>query len=220
MRSQSLLAVLIVVGCCVGLFAALDQKKAIEVPDPKDVLASTNSKTPVVLPGVNLDGSIQLPNGWQLRPAGRAMEVGDFPVNIAIHPRGQYAAVLHAGMREHEIIIIAMEKTRNRIVSRTPVDQTFYGMCFTPDGSKLYASGGEFEVVHEFDFNRGLLGNPKTISLPSGEAEKHIIGGLAVDKDGRELFALATWGDVLARIPIDNPDNKVTIPLARTVPPH
>lgn len=219
MRSQSLLAILVVVGGCLGLFAALEQSKVVQPADPKEIAALTEPKPPIVLPGVNLDGSIQLPNGWQLRPAGRAIELGDFPVNIAIHPRGQYAAVMHSGMREHEIIIVAMEKTRNRIVSRTPVDQSFYGLCFTPDGNKLFASGGEFEVVHEFDFNRGLLGNPKTIALPSGEVEKRIIGGLAVDKDGRDLYAVATWGDVVVRIPVDNPENKVTIPLSRSVPP-
>ena len=47
---------------------------------------------------------MQLPNQWSLKPAGRHVEVGDFPVNIAIHPTGEFAAVLCAGYREHEVI--------------------------------------------------------------------------------------------------------------------
>jgi DNA-binding beta-propeller fold protein YncE len=208
MRSRSLLAVIIVLAVCLGLFAMLGQRKERAVgdePAPKMAVLP-----PRQLPGINLDGSILLPNQWSLRPAGRAIEVGDFPVNIAIHPSGQFAAVLHAGMREHEVVIVALEK-RQKIVCRVAVDQTFYGMCFAPDGKRLYVSGGEFEVVHEFKFNRGLLSNPKTIDVGR---DQRVIGGLAIDKEGRDLFAAATWGDVVIRVPLDNPGNGTTIPLS------
>jgi DNA-binding beta-propeller fold protein YncE len=215
MRSRSLWAIALTTVGCVGLFAMLDQR---EPSDP------TRGEAPIkvvhqprVLPGILLDGSVQLPNQWKLKPAGRAIEVGNFPVNMAIHPSGQYVAVLHAGMREHEIMILAIEKTRNRVVSRKVVDETFYGLCFSPDGRRLFASGGEYEVVHEFEFSRGDLFNGKTISLAGGEEKKRLIGGLAIDEEGKDLFALATWGDVLVRVPVDNPENKVTIPLGRTV---
>ena len=216
MRSRSLLAIFFVATSCFGLFAMLDQRKPIASAPAAAEVKGGDGLPARVLPGVMLDGTVQLPNQWKLKPAGRAIEVGDFPVNMAIHPSGQYVAVLHAGMREHEVIIVALEKTRQRIVSRVAVEQTFVGMCFSPDGKKLYASGAEFEVIHEFDFVRGLLGNPKTIDL-KGTAEKFIIGGLAIDKDGRDLFAVGTWGDVVVRIPVDNPENKVTIALGRTL---
>jgi DNA-binding beta-propeller fold protein YncE len=215
MRSRALLAIiaLVVISGWLGLFANLEQRKPV-APPSEEPAARRALLTPRVLPGVMLDGSVQLPNQWQLRPAGRAIEVGDFPVNIAIHPSGQFAAVLHAGYREHEVIVVALETRRQRIVNRVVVDQAFYGLCFSPDGKKLYASGGEFEVVHEFDFVRGLLGNAKKIELG---ADRRIIGGLAIDKDGRDLLAAVTWGDVVVRVPLDNPDNKVTIPLGRKV---
>src|SRR5690349_12856009 len=37
-------------------------------------------------PGKRPDGSVLLPNQWSLRPVGRQIELGDFPVNIAAHP--------------------------------------------------------------------------------------------------------------------------------------
>ncbi len=227
MRKRALLAAIAItlLSGWFGLFAMLEPKKPAAPPSAAP--AARVQLPPRVLPGVLLDGAVQLPNQWQLRPAGRAIEVGDFPVNIAIHRSGQFAAVLHAGMREHEIVIVALEKTRQRIVSRVAVDQTFYGLCFSPDGNKLYASGGEFEVVHEFDFSRGLLSNAKKFELGEGggavrkkakqDENQRIIGGLAIDKDGRDLFAVATWGDVVVRVPVDNPDNKTTIPLGRSV---
>jgi DNA-binding beta-propeller fold protein YncE len=218
MRSRALFAAIIVVTGCLGLFAMLDVRKQMPpeepLPEPRFSGWIYQPRSPVVLPGVQLDGTIQLPNQWKLKPAGRAIEVGDFPVNIAIHPSGQFVAVLHAGMREHEIVILGTERARTKIVSRKVIDQTFYGLCFSPDGRKLYVSGGEFEVVHEFDFVRGDLSNASKIDLKN-TVDKFIVGGLAIDKEGRDLFALGLWGDVVVRIPVDNPDNKVVIPLGR-----
>ena len=37
-----------------------------------------------------------LPNQWSLRPAGKQLELGVFPVNIALHPSGRWLAVLLA----------------------------------------------------------------------------------------------------------------------------
>ena len=110
-----------------------------------------------VLPGIRSDGVVQLPNQWSLRPAGVQLALGDFPVNIALHPDGKWAAVLHAGYGEHEIVVVELRKGHPRIVSRVSLDQTFYGLCFAPDGKTLYASGGEFEVVHAFAFDKGYL---------------------------------------------------------------
>lgn len=212
MRSRSLLAIAILVAGCLGLFAALETQTK---DDPREkITPSAEAKAKRVLPGIQQDGSVQLPNQWRLRPVGRQLEVGDFPVNLATHPSGQFMAVLHAGMREHEIVIVDLNRTRQKIVNRVSVDQTFYGLCFSPDGKKLYASGAEFEVVHEFDFERGLLGNTKTINL-NGTVEKLIVGGLSTDAKGRDLFVCATWGDAVFRVPLDNPNNRVAIPVVR-----
>src|SRR5207253_4395793 len=90
-----------------------------------------------VLPGLRRDGFVQLPNQWRLKPAGRHLELGDFPANIALHPTGQFAAVLHTGFRDHEIIVVDLNPKRTRIVSRAPIDQAFYGLAFSPDGRQL-----------------------------------------------------------------------------------
>ena len=48
------------------------------------------------------------------------------------------------------------------------------------DGKTLYASGGEFEVVHAFDFDRGLLANHREIRV-ADEKSTFVVGGLATD---------------------------------------
>src|SRR3954464_13903031 len=77
------------------------------------------------LPGQRPDGSVLLPNQWSLRPAGSQIAVGDFPVNLALHPKGKYGAVLHCGWGPHEIIVLDL--AAGTVASRTKVGEAFYG---------------------------------------------------------------------------------------------
>ncbi len=165
-----------------------------------------------VLPGLQRDGFVQLPNQWKLKPTGTHLDVGDFPVNIQFHPTGQYAAILHNGYREHEVIVVSLAATR-KIVSRTIVPQSFTGLAFSPDGKQVYASGGEFDRVHVWDFDKGLLHNARTIGIEK-DTGRMVAGGLTLDAAGKDLFVTAVWGDAVVRIPLDNPENKTVIRLA------
>src|SRR5262249_54406215 len=107
------------------------------------------------LPGVQPGGAILLPNQWSLRPAGKQMELGDFPVNLALHPSGKWLAALHAGYGEHEVVVVDLE--RQKIADRARLHQAFYGLAFAPDGKRLFASGCENRAVHIFDFADGRL---------------------------------------------------------------
>ena len=138
-------------------------------------------------------------------------------MNVAVHPTGQFAAVLHAGFKEHEVVIVDLNKAKTRIVSRATVDQAFYGLAWAPDGRQLFASGGEFETVHVFDFDRGYLVRSRALDVSRQEKEPQlkqrvVVGGITVAEGGRELFVASPWGDCVVRVPLDNPDNRVVIP--------
>src|SRR5262245_4433624 len=91
-----------------------------------------------ILPRIHPGGSVLLPNQWSLRPAGRQLDLGVFPVNIALHPSGRWLAILHAGYGQHEVVTVDLE--RSAIVDRAEMKQAFYGLCFTSDGKQLFAS--------------------------------------------------------------------------------
>ena len=171
------------------------------------------------MPGAQAGGAILLHNQWSIQPAGKQLELGDFPVNIAIHPGGQWLAVLHAGYGEHEIAIIDVNRQKQTIRSRVHLDQTFYGLCFSPDGKQLFASGGEFEVVHAFDFAGGYLSGHRSIAVAK-PTDTFIVGGLAIDRAGRTLFAAGTWGHAVAIVPLDNPENRHTIAMEKDSYPY
>lgn len=156
------------------------------------------------LPGVQPGGEVLLPTQWSLRPAGKQLPLGDFPVNSALHPSGSHLAVLHAGYGPHEVIVVDLTAGKEKLTCRVGIDQAFYGLAWSPDGSTLYASGGEFEVVHAFAFADGLLGGRKTISLAQ-KTDKFVVGGLSLDRAGKNLFVAGPWGHLVRLVPLAEP---------------
>src|ERR1700677_43346 len=165
------------------------------------------------LPGVQPDGSVRLPNTWSIKPVGKHIELGDFPVNIALHPGGKWAAVLHAGYGDHEIAMVELDGKKQRVRSRVILDQTFVGLTFSADGKNLFASGGEFDIVHMFDFQDGYLNNPRKLRIPPNKTDKFITGGLAVHPDGKTVFACGVWAHGVCLLPTENPKDGVIVPL-------
>lgn len=179
--------------------------------------AQPAAKTPRVLPGMQPGGRVLLPTQWSLAPAGKQLKLGDFPVNIALHPGEPYAAVLHAGYGAHEIVIVDLKSLA--IVSRVEIPETFVGLCFTPDGTQLFASGAEKEVVHQFAFAKGYLSDHRQIKI--GEiSDKFVPAGLATSGDGRTLYVANPWGDTVAVVPLDDPDRLVHIKLKEADYPY
>ncbi len=148
-------------------------------------------------PGKQPDGSVLLPNMWSLRPVGTQIELGDFPVNIAVHPGSRFAAILHSGYGQHEIMVV--EVPSGRIVSRTKVEEAFYGLEFSTAGHRLYCSGAGNEVIRVFPFTDGHLGEEQTIQLRDVK-ERGIPAGMAVSADARSLYVANVWGQRVAKV--------------------
>ncbi len=152
-------------------------------------------------PGPQPDGSVVLPNQWSLRPAGQQLTVGDFPVNIAMHPAGTHAVVLHCGYGQHELVVIDVRS--RSLISRLAVPEAFYGIAFSASGDRLFCSGSSDEVVRQFRFESGVL-------IPDGELplrepkERGIPAGVAVTADGRQIYAANLWGQSVTAIAFPN----------------
>src|SRR4051812_19674832 len=115
MLSRSFLAACLLAAACAGLAVALRQRdeghRAEAAPAAR------------VLPGVRPGGEVLLPNQWSLRPAGKQVALGDFPVNLALHPDGHSLAVLHAGYGTHEVVLVDLTSGREKVTCRVPLPQ-------------------------------------------------------------------------------------------------
>jgi DNA-binding beta-propeller fold protein YncE len=151
-------------------------------------------------PGSRKDGTVRLPNQWALDPVGKQVRLGDFPVNVAVDPSGKYAAVLHSGYGPHEIIVVDIGA--GKVVSHTALAEAFYGLAFSADGRRIYASGAGKEVVHAFDFSRGMLSNQTTFPLRDAK-ERGVPSGLVVHPDGERLWSANVLGHSVTELKLD-----------------
>lgn len=169
-------------------------------------------------PGRQPDGSVLLPNMWSLKPAGTQVDLADFPVNLAVHPEGKFAAILHAGNSAHEIHVVDITKATT--VQRVKVEETFYGLEFTRSGKRLYASGAGNEVVRffEFDAATGGLGPEQRIALRDAK-ERGIPAGLALSSDAQSLYVANVLGQKVAKVTLLGETHPVLdIPVGESAP--
>jgi DNA-binding beta-propeller fold protein YncE len=179
--------------------------------EPTGTVAKTK---PVRLPGPKADGSVLLPTQWSVHPAGVQVELGDCPVNLAVHPGGAYVAVLHAGYSRHEIIVVDL--AHRQVASRTPLHETFYGIQFSEDGKHLYCSGASDEVIHDFTFIGGKLSRHREIRLRDSR-DCGVPTGLAVDSKRQCLFTANLWAQSVSRVDPNDDSHVIDIPLTTNV---
>src|SRR5437660_3658225 len=186
--AAGVVGLVLLAGCVIEKSAPVLETRGSAV---RSLAAGTN------LPGIRSDGSVLLPNQWSLRPAGKQIDLRDFPVNVALHPKGNYAAVLHSGYSANQISIVDLGI--GKTVSHANIEQSFYGLEFSRDGRRLFCSGAGTEVVHQFDFANGTLQNHKELRLRDIE-ERGIPAGLALNKAATELFVANLWADRVSRV--------------------
>ncbi|WP_165235028.1 bifunctional YncE family protein/alkaline phosphatase family protein [Aquisphaera insulae] len=152
--------------------------------------------------GLAGDGTVLLPNGWSLKPAGKQSALGDFPVQIAVNPKGRVLAILHAGYGEHEVVTVAAGT--GKVIGRVALPETFAGLAWSSDGSKLFVGGGFDDCVYRFDHAEGLLSNRAVFRVgePQGGpvGKSKVPGGLALSSDGTQLWVANVHGHSLMRL--------------------
>ncbi len=170
----------------------------------------------ITWPGMTRDGTVLLPNGWSLKPAGRQAKLGDLPVQIARHPNQPILAILHAGYGEHEVVTVDSGAGREggRVIGRAAVPGTFAGLAWSADGKQLFVGGGFDDLIYRFDHAGGLLSNKTAFEYPDRKeflAESRRRGedrigkhqrtpaGLAITADGKTLYVSAAFGHSVGR---------------------
>src|SRR5690242_675630 len=118
-----------------------------------------------VWPGLQGAGVTLLPNGWKIAPEGRHVQVGDLPMAIVPSPGGRFAAVSTSGYDKPALSIF---DTRSlQVIARLPVEHTWLGLVWHPDGRRLFASGSSENAIYEFEWVNGKLTPAGTITLGS-----------------------------------------------------
>lgn len=146
---------------------------------------------------------VMLPNGWSLSPAGKKLPLGDFPMNIVVSRGGELMAVTNNGQSTQSIALI--DPATETILDEVEISKSWYGLVFSNDGTKLYASGGNDNMIVIYNTANRKLEKTDSILLGKPWPVKISPTGLALDEEGRKLF-IATKED--SALYVSNLDDK------------
>src|SRR3989337_2244563 len=88
---------------------------------------------------------VTLPNGWSLSPAGTTLPLGDLPLNLVVSPTGKFMAVTNNGQSTQSIMLI--DPVSETVLHEAEIKKSWYGLAFNSDETRLYASGGNANMI-------------------------------------------------------------------------
>lgn len=113
--------------------------------------------------GPTKDGFL-LPNGWHLTPVGKHAVTTDLPLNIIPLKDNKHALIASSGFNSHDLALVDLTG-EPKIVAKTTVGQSWFGLAISKDESKVWWAGGGAGMVHAFDIKDAKL------ELTSGTAK-------------------------------------------------
>ena len=142
------------------------------------------------IPGkINSTQQVLLPNGWKLSPAGRALPLGDLPLNMQLSASGKLLAVTNNGQSTQSIQLI--DPNTEKLLDQKVIKKSWYGLAFSKDEKKLYASGGNDNWILCYPISNNKLGNADTIILgKQWPKDKICPTGITVNKTGDRLYSV------------------------------
>jgi YVTN family beta-propeller protein len=150
-----------------------------------------------------------LPNGWRIAPAGRHLDAGDLPLAMALHPDGRHLVITNNGWSKPSLRVVDLE--RRQVIQKMPLDHAWLGLVWHPDGKRLFSSGAADNSIREIEWRDGKLEPGRTFTLAprqksGGEGRLEnpgFVGGLALSRDGRTLYAAHVYGESLAAVDVE-----------------
>jgi YVTN family beta-propeller protein len=135
---------------------------------------------------------VTLPNGWSLSPAGKTLPLGDLPLNLVVSPTGTFMAVTNNGQSKQSIMLI--DPVSETVLHEAEIKKSWYGLAFNSDETRLYASGGNDNMIVIYSINNSKLQKTDSIVLGKPWPVKISPTGLAIDDEAKKLF-IATKED-------------------------
>jgi DNA-binding beta-propeller fold protein YncE len=154
-------------------------------------LVSAQNKQPFTSP---------LPTGVRLDSAGDVIDLGSLPINLVLAPEADKAVVVLSGWREQGVQVVDV-KTR-KVTQTVLQDGAFYGAAFSPDGHRLYVSGGNADFLFVYSWKNGAATLENKFELAKARTEDgtgtSYPAGVTVAPNGKFVYVAENVGDRLA----------------------
>src|SRR5215813_12470715 len=141
-----------------------------------------------------------LPTGVRLDPVGEAIDLGSMPMNLLVAPGGDGTGVVLNGWREQGIQVVDLKTRKVKQTLLQPA--AFYGAAFSPDGRRLYISGGNDDLLYVYAWKDGAATLLNKLTLAEAKAVdgtgSSYPAGVAVAPSGKFIYVAENVGDRLA----------------------
>ncbi len=173
-------------------------------------------------PGPLGGGTTLLPNGWRIAPVGRHLPIGDLPLAMTLAPDGHSLIVANNGYQKPALRVVDLDRL---VVATVPQDDGWLGLAWHPDGQRLFTSGAASNTVQQLTWANGVLRAgaklpvaPGTELIRPGQTRppaesQTFVGGIAVSRDGRSLFAVHVFGELLTKVSLETAAIEKTVSL-------
>ena len=145
---------------------------------------------------------ILLPNGWSLSVPGESIPLGDFPLNLVASKDGRKLAVTNNGLSEQSIMLI--DPHSFEISNKAVIPKSWFGLAFNEDHSRLFASGGNDNMVRIYDTSANRLTETDSVVLGEAWPNKISPSGLTLDHRNENLYVVTKDDSALYKVNLFN----------------
>ena len=138
---------------------------------------------------------ITLPNGWSLTPVGKSLPLGDLPLNIAVSKSGKYMAVTNNGQSTQTIQLFDTKKEKQ--LDEIKIAKAWYGLKFSTDEKRLYSSGGNDNVVLQYNIINDKLVVTDTFKIGTKKKELLSPTGIEINDEQKLLYVVTKENNTL-----------------------
>ena len=146
-------------------------------------------------PGKTATEKVLLPNGWTLSPAGRALPLGDLPLNIAVSGSKRLMAVTNNGQSVQSIQLI--DPKAETVLDNVVIPKSWYGLKFSADEKYLYASGGNDNWILKYAIANKKLKLADSIKLGAKWPEKISPAGIDINDAAKLMYVVTKENNAL-----------------------
>jgi YVTN family beta-propeller protein len=177
-------------------------------------------------PGPVQKGRVRLPNGWFLSPTGRQVQVGDFPLGLAVSPDERIAAVTFSGWHAKGLDLVDLASGKR--TQSIPLEETWLGVTFFDAGRSLAVSAGHTNRVLLYRVQNGRATFSDSIAVgprwsaggqyPQGKLIDYGPGalwttGLAADDARERLYVVSRLDSALNVLSVRERRRSARVPL-------
>ncbi|MFZ2644327.1 MAG: bifunctional YncE family protein/alkaline phosphatase family protein [Verrucomicrobiia bacterium] len=158
--------------------------------------ADTNGAAPALVGGWD----------WMPEPPGKLVPVGDLPLGMAQSADGRWVVISHGGTGQQSLWLFdATTGKAFPIATAGNNDAFFFGVAMSPDGRRVFSSGGAANTINVHDLGnwwqearlaRFSFGPPGAPFFPAG---------IALTPDGKTLCVANLLADQLALLDVRDP---------------